>query len=155
MYRAGLIGGAAAGVVMLMGAPVVLPLIAMFGLPVLRDKLQEYNLATARPIACSHVRTAVQDVAENLRTAVTSSFKRELNAIGGLAEAKFNELLAGLHRGIESERARRSEEHSKGATSCDAINKTIAQLRTLHNQLAGPSPIDNQLPILQLAVSGE
>jgi GTPase SAR1 family protein len=154
MYRAGLIGGAAAGVVFLMGAPVVMPMIAMFGLPVLRDMLQEHNLASARPIACSHVHDAVNDVGERLRDSVMSSFAKELNAIGELSEKRLGQLLSDVHRGIEVERARRIEQHSRNSTNRDAISRSIIQLRNVCRQLTETGFSDNHL-VLQPKISGE
>lgn len=154
MYRAGLIGGAAAGVVLLIGAPVVLPMIAMFGLPVLRDKLQEHNLANARPIAASHVRDAVHNVSEALRDSVMSSFEKELDVIGEFSEKRFGQLLFDMRKGIEAEQSKRIREHSKNSTNCDAINRTIIQLRDVCKQLAETDSSDNHL-VVQPAISGE
>jgi hypothetical protein len=154
MYRAGLIGGAAAGVVLLIGASVVMPLIAMFGLPVLRDKLQERNLTNARPIACSHVHDAVRDVSEKLRDSVVSSFTQELNAIGELAEKRFAQLLSDMHTEIEAEQTRRIEQRTKNSTNCDGINKSIIQLRQLCKQLATSVLSENPL-VVKPAISGE
>ena len=154
MYRAGLIGGAAAGVVLLMGAPVVMPMIAMFGLPVLRDRLQEHNLANARPIACSHVQDAVHNVSEALRDSVMSSFAQELNAIGELAEKRFGQLLFDMRNGVEAEQARRIEQHSRNSANCDSIDRAIIQLRDVCKQLAETGSSDNH-QVLQPAISGE
>jgi predicted GTPase len=138
MYRAGLIGGTAAGLLGLLGAPVVVPLICMVGLPVMRDKLHEYNLAKARPVAELLVQEAVHEAAGNLRNAVSSAFLLDLNLIGSLAEKRFNDLAAGLRKEVESEIARRTEQRAGGAAGSAALSDAIAKLNEIREHLMAP-----------------
>jgi hypothetical protein len=104
----------------------------------MRDKLHEYNLAKARPVAELLVQEAVHEAAGNLRNAVSSAFLLDLNLIGSLAEKRFNDLAAGLRKEVESEIARRTEQRAGGAAGSAALSDAIAKLNEIREHLMAP-----------------
>jgi len=110
--KAGLLAAAASGMLILVGAPVLVPFIGMAGLPIISKLWTERNVREAKARAISDVDEAVRRSTSSFAKAVLSAVDQDVNTIVKSAEQQLGKNLAITKQQAENEAAERALERA-------------------------------------------
>lgn len=110
--KAGLVTAGAAGMLILLGAPVLVPLIGMAGLPLLSKLWSDRKLNEAKSRAIDETDTAIDASTSAFSQAVMNAISRDIDAITAAAERELERYLTVATERIRQEAANRSSQRS-------------------------------------------
>lgn len=130
-YQAGLIGGGAAALILVLGGPALVPVIGMAGLPFLRDQLHKMNLDKARALLLPELDATVTQSMTAFQQQVMSVFDGEMDLIAKGSEERFEELLGGFRREVQQEIATRKTEIAGSGGRREELRQVILLLNAM------------------------
>jgi len=128
---AGLITGGAAAAILVLGGPVLLPLVSMAGFPLLQKILLENNLSAAKAKLLPKLHALLHDVLERFTTEMIKVIEAEISALQQGAEARYEALLEDFRLRMASEQQRRAIERQDTGMQINALRAMRERIKQL------------------------
>jgi hypothetical protein len=127
--QAGVVAGAAAGLLMLVGVPVLIPILAMGGLPYLQGAVLQHKLNGAKAKALPEFATALRQGMAAFSEGVLDALRSEISSIRSVAESVYDEQMVLERQRVEREMAQRHSEQNEARERADvtAIHGTCVK----------------------------
>jgi GTPase SAR1 family protein len=129
--KAGLVVGGLAGVLMLAGAPMLIPIIGMAGLPYLQGTMLEHRLNQAKAKVLPETTRAVREGMDAFAGGILNALQSEIRSLRTAAESVYDREIGVEQQRIERELAGRTHEHHK----LENRSRTVSNQRERLNQV--------------------
>lgn len=124
--KAGAMAAGGAGLMLLIGSPILLPFISMAAFPLLQKHILEKKLSAAKDDVLPIVSSQIANCLSSLKNDVYDVIRSNCKNIVTNAEYAYEELVSDLQIKVEKEIARRKEVNKKTENSIDDLNMTIS-----------------------------
>ncbi|WP_226675751.1 dynamin family protein [Rossellomorea aquimaris] len=131
---AGLIAGGAGALMMVVGGPILLPIIGMAGYPILQKKLVEKRLNEAKTYLLSEIGPTLDGVLNSFRMEVEQYMKTNIRNIEISAIEKFDEQLEMLQRNVEAEIKLRQHDQKGILANLTHLDEVMEYLQILQGK---------------------
>lgn len=132
--KAGAIAAGGAGLMMMIGGPVLMPFISMAAFPFLQKKLLEQKLAKAKDEVIPAVQEQMAQAIYNLKMAIYDYIEQRTAIIIGNTESAYEKILFDLKRDIEAQIKEKDSNSSELLIEVNRINKDITELKAYMEQ---------------------
>ena len=132
--KAGAIAAGGAGLMMMIGGPVLMPFISMAAFPFLQKKLLEQKLAKAKDEVIPAVQEQMAQAIYNLKMAIYDYIEQRTAIIIGNTENAYEKILFDLKRDIEAQIKEKDSNSSELLSEVNRISKDITELKAYMEQ---------------------
>ena len=130
--KAGAVAAGGAGLMLLLGTPVLLPFISMAAFPLLQKSMLESRLAQAKDEVIPAITTQIDISVSGLKNEIHQHIRKQSENITGNAEYAYACILNGLQQRIDSELKAKEQEQSGKRREIGDID---SQLKELNNMM--------------------
>ncbi|AQQ54172.1 dynamin family protein [Planococcus lenghuensis] len=139
--KAGLVLGGAGALVAIVGAPILLPLIGMAGLPLVSQTFAEYQLNKIKPELTRNVRQKLTSMINDLEAQLKMYINQSINQISASSIEEFNRLLNSYEAILQKE----TLQHKSKARNLSEQNKKQIALKLWIETQEGGKELYEQL----------
>lgn len=132
--KAGAIAAGGAGLMMMIGGPVLMPFISMAAFPFLQKKLLEQKLAKAKDEVIPAVQEQMAQAIYNLKMAIYDYIEQRTAIIIGNTESAYEKILFDLKRDIEAQIKEKDSNSTELLSEVNRISKNITELKAYMEQ---------------------
>lgn len=122
--KAGLITGVGAGVLIAVGAPILTPILAMAGLPMLQRVFLEHNLSDAKSKAVPEITAKLRQSFEEFSGNVLNAVRSQVRSTCTAAEKSYEAHVAFAREQTEHERTNRRNERAQVGSRIGELSET-------------------------------
>ena len=133
--HAGALVGLAAGILMLAGASMLIPIVGMAGLPLLQSAVLERRLKDAKAKAVPEVAKALREGVTAFSTGVVEALRSELARIRSGAESVYDRQMAAERQRVEREMTEREGEQRVVRERADTTTRQCVFLKRISEDL--------------------